>query len=72
MTERFAQYDGGKGPEDRSDATKRAHCPLWKQVKLDDGRRLTPEEAATMITNLEADNEDLNKRYHNLVDSIKR
>lgn len=49
MSERYAQYDGGKGPEDRSNNAKRANSPLWKQVKLPDGVSLTPEEAATAL-----------------------
>ena len=49
MTERFAQYDGGKGPEDRSDVNKRANSPLWKVVKLSSGVSLAPEDAAAAI-----------------------
>lgn len=45
---RFEQYDGGKGPEDRSDTNKRANSPLWKQVKLPEGN-LSPEDAALAI-----------------------
>ena len=51
---RFEQYDGGKGPEDRSDTNKRAQCALWKQVKLDNGINLTPEEAAIAINSAQA------------------
>ncbi|MGB2185082.1 MAG: hypothetical protein ACPH5P_00235 [Akkermansiaceae bacterium] len=49
MSERFAQYDGGKGPEDRSDVNKRANSPLWKIIKLSSGVSLSPEEAAAAI-----------------------
>lgn len=49
MTERFAQYDGGKGPEDRSDVNKRANSPLWKIIKLSSRVSLSPEEAAAAI-----------------------
>ena len=48
---RFEQYDGGKGPEDRSNSIKRAASPLWKQVKLQGGISLTPEEASKAIQN---------------------
>lgn len=53
MSERFAQYDGGKGPEDRSDVNKRADCPLWKVVKLDSGVQLTPNEASLALSEAE-------------------
>ena len=68
MTERFAQYDGGKGPEDRSSNAKRASSPLWKQVKLRSGIHLTPEEAAEAMEEaymcfLEINNRELNLTF---------
>lgn len=49
MTQRYAQWDGGKGSEDRSTVSKRQDCPLWKQIKLASGERLTPDEASECI-----------------------
>jgi hypothetical protein len=49
MSERYAQYDGGKGPEDRSTNAKREKSALWKIVRLPEGVSLTPEEAVTAL-----------------------
>jgi len=49
MSERFAQYHGGKGPEDRSNTIKRSQSALWKVVKLESGVQLDPSEAKKCI-----------------------